>query len=559
MVQRLFGTLTAPIRGLHQAAYLLAGLTFASQLLALLRDRIFAGAFGAGETLDLYYAAFKIPDLVFALVASLVSAYVIIPRIAGDKGENARALLSQAASFLVIGGGVICSALFFVMPQALFLAFPDFASSPRADEFVALARLLLIQPILLGLSGILASVTQVHRRFLLFALSPILYNIGIIVGALFLYPTMGLPGIGVGVVLGSIAHLLINVPVVVGAKVFPRFVVPSPSVLLGLMKDSVPRSLALSMGAATTFALTALAAVTGTGGISILSLASNLEAVPLSLIGASYATAAFPVLAKEMNDGHLQAFAATLAAAARHLIFWSAILAVLTIVLRAHIVRIVLGTGAFNWDDTRLTAAVLGLLALALVAQGIVLLAARAFYAAGRSWMPFCIQIIGLVISLGAAAGTLALAHTYPFVRDFIEALMRVEGVPGSDILFIALGAALGQLVMGALAIATLRTVAPGVASSLARPILEGTGAAIVGGAVAYGALLLMGNIAPLSTLLIVLAQGVAAGMVGVVAAAGVLFLLENKEFRDICTSFSRIMLPKTPLYSPTLDDRTNT
>lgn len=558
MVQRLFGTLTAPIRGLHQAAYLLAGLTFASQLLALLRDRIFAGAFGAGETLDLYYAAFKIPDLVFALVASLVSAYVIIPRIAGGREKEVQALLSQAASFLLIGGGAICAVLALVMPHALFVLFPNFADSSRAEEFVSLARILLIQPVLLGLSGILASVTQVHRRFLLFALSPILYNVGIIVGAVFLYPSMGLPGIGVGVVLGSVAHLLINVPVVAEARAFPKLVVPDLSVLASVIKDSVPRSLALSMGAATAFALTMLASYTGAGGISVLSLAGNLEAVPLSLIGASYATAAFPVLAKEMNDGHLEAFAATLAAAARHLIFWSAILAVLTIVLRAHIVRIVLGTGAFNWDDTRLTAAVLGLLAIALVAQGIVLLAARAFYAANKSWMPFLIQVIGLVVSLAAAAGALWLAHAVPFARDFMEALMRVEGVSGTDILFIALGATLGQLVMGALALATLRTVAPKVAGSLARPVLEGTGAAIVGGMLAYGSLVLMGNIAPLSTLPLVLAQGLAAGMVGVVAAAGVLFLLENKEFKDLCRSFSRIMLPKTPVYSPALNDRTD-
>src|SRR5262249_8870704 len=97
----------------------------------------------------------------------------------------------------------------------------------------------------------------------------------------------------------------------------------------------------------------------------------------------------------------------------------------------------------------------------------------------------------------------------------------------------------------------------PGVSRSLTRPILEGTGAAIVGGAVAYGALAFMGNIAPLSTLALVLAQGLTAGIVGVLAAFGVLFLLENKEFKDICASLSRITLPKTPLY-PALNDRTD-
>src|SRR6187549_2037087 len=98
MVTKILTTLTAPVRGLHQAAYVLAGLTFASQALALLRDRLFAHSFGAGDVLDLYYAAFKVPDLVFALVASLVSAYVLIPRLAKASPQESRKLLSHSAT-----------------------------------------------------------------------------------------------------------------------------------------------------------------------------------------------------------------------------------------------------------------------------------------------------------------------------------------------------------------------------------------------------------------------------------------------------------------------------
>src|SRR3989344_636590 len=105
MVERLFGKLSAPVRGLHEAASVLALLTLASQALALLRDRTFAHLFGAGPTLDLYYGAFRIPDVVFALVASLVSAYVLIPRLAGRERREARELLSHSVSFLLIAGG----------------------------------------------------------------------------------------------------------------------------------------------------------------------------------------------------------------------------------------------------------------------------------------------------------------------------------------------------------------------------------------------------------------------------------------------------------------------
>ena len=543
MVGRILSSITAPVRGLHQAAYVLAGLTLASQALALLRDRIFAHSFGASDVLDLYYAAFKVPDLVFALVASLVSAYVLIPRIAGGKREESKRLISQTASFLVIAGGVLCAVLAVYARPILFALFPDAIASADADGFVLLAQILLIQPILLGLSGIATSVTQVKRRFVLFALSPVLYNLGIIAGTVLLYPLYGLPGIGIGVVAGAIAHLVIHIPVLAAERMLPHLVIPSPKVLWEVMRDSVPRSLALAMGSVTALILTILAARTGEGSIAVLSLALNLQAVPLSLIAASYATAAFPVLSETMESKRYDAFKATLSAAARHIVFWSAILSVLVLVMRAHIVRIVLGTGAFDWDATRLTAAILALLIVGLMAQGLVLLASRAFYAAKKSWNPLLIQVAGLVVSVGGALGLLSLATTFPGIRYFIEALLRVEDVPGTDVLLIAMGAMLGQVATGVLALVTLQNVAPGVSKSLARPMLEGAAAAILGGASAYGVLSFFGNLAPATTLAYVFTEALLAGMVGLAVSAAVLALLANKEFKDLMDSLKRLRL----------------
>ena len=559
MVRKILTSLTAPVRGLHQAAYVLAGLTLASQALALLRDRLFAYSFGAGDVLDLYYAAFKVPDLVFALVASLVSAYVLIPRIAGGSRKESQELISQTASFLFIGGGVLCALLALFAPSFLFVLFPAAETSVHADGFVLLARILLIQPILLGLSGIATSVTQVRRRFFLVALSPVLYNLGIIAGTVLLYPLYGLPGIGIGVLAGALAHLLIHIPVLAGERLLPRLVILSPKALWSVVSDSVPRSLALAMGSVTALILTILAARTGEGSIAVLSLASNLQAVPLSLIAASYATAAFPVLAESMEAKRYEAFKATLSAAARHIVFWSAILSVLILVLRAHIVRIVLGTGAFDWDATRLTAAILALLVIGLMAQGLVLLASRAFYAAKKSWNPLLIQVAGLVVSVVGAVGLLALASVFPSVRYFIEALLRVEDVPGTDILLIAMGSMLGQIATGALALLTLRSVAPGVARSLLRPVFEGAASAILGGSAAYGVLAFLGNLAPATTLIVVFTEAFIAGMVGLMVAAAVLALLANREFKDLVDSLKRIK-PSTALKpsGPVLSDRSD-
>lgn len=560
MVRKILSSITAPVRGLHQAAYVLAGLTLASQALALLRDRLFAHSFGAGNVLDLYYAAFKVPDLVFALVASLVSAYVLIPRIAGGAKKESRELIAQTTTFLVLGAGALCAALAFAAPALLGTLFPDAMRSDDAAGFVLLARLLLIQPILLGLSGIATSVTQVRRRFFLFALSPVLYNLGIIAGAILLYPLYGLPGIGIGVIAGALAHLLIHIPVLAGETLLPRPVLPDLRLLWGVVRDSVPRSLALAMGSVTALFLTTLAARTGEGAISVLSLASNLQAVPLSLIAASYATAAFPVLAETMESKRYDAFKATLAAAARHIIFWSAILSVLLLVLRAHVVRIVLGTGAFDWDATRLTAAILAILVLGLLAQGIVLLASRAFYAAKTSWNPLLIQVAGLIVSVLAAAGLLALADVNPAVLYFVEALLRVENVPGTAILLVAAGSMLGSVATGVIALLSLHGVAPGVARSLLRPLFEGTAAAILGGAASYGALTFAGTLAPATTLAVVFTEAAVAGMVGLSVAAAVLALLENKEFKDLVVSLKRIRLSTALKPSgPVLSERADT
>lgn len=545
MVRRILSRLTAPIRGLHQAAYLLAGLTLASQLLALIRDRVFAHMFGASQTLDLYYAAFKVPDLVYALVVSLVSAYVLIPniseRIEKEGRESARRLISQAATFLFFFGGILCIVLALFAPTLLRFLFPALMASAHQAEFVFLARILLIQPILLGLSSVLSSVTQIERRFVLFAISPVLYNLGIILGTVFLYPHFGLVGIGIGVIGGAVLHLALHIPVVIRARLMPTPTIPRLRELMNLFAHSLPRSLALAMSSLTTLLLIALASRSGEGGVSVYVLAGNLEAVPLSLIAASYATAAFPVMAEQAGGGKYDAFKATVTVAARHIVFWSSVITVLTIVLRAHIVRIILGSGAFDWNDTRLTAAILAVLIVGLLAQGLILLCARAFYAAGRSWNPLFVQLGDAGVSVAVAYLLIHIARVWPMLQYFMEALLRISDVPGSPVLFIALGYTVGQFVMLGVALLTLKRVAPGVARSIMRPLFEGLGAAILGGAATYAVLAVGGTIAPLTRLPVVFAEGLIAGMVGLFVAGFILWLLENQEFRDLTASLRKL------------------
>lgn len=544
MVTRLLARVRQPVRGLHQAAYLLAALTLASQALALLRDRTFAHTFGAGHTLDLYYAAFRVPDLVFALVSSLVSAYVLIPRITGVSRFETERLLSECATFLLVAGGGLCIIIALFMPQFLALLYPSLAVGDTGS-FVFLARLLLAQPIILGLSGVIASVTQVNRRFLLFALSPVLYNLGIIFGTVALYPLWGLSGIGVGVVVGAVLYGAVNIPVLLEAKVYPHFAMPTWAVMLPVVRDSVPRSLALGMGSVTVLALTALASRLGTGAVSVFTFAGNLEAVPLALIGSSYAVAAFPALSAALQSDEKEEFGRILSASSRHIALWSLVALGFIIVLRAYIVRVVLGTGAFDWDATRLTAALLAVLAVGLVAQGLVLLYSRALYAARQSWRPLAYQVAGAAITIGLALVLLAPA-TRPLAA-WLASLMRLAGVPGASVLLIALASSLGQIALLVLSLLALGRLAPGLARAVLRPVAQGAAAACTGGLVAYGALTLLGGIEPLTTLATVLLHGAAAGLIGLATAAAALRVMRNEEFADLAGALGRLVHARQP------------
>lgn len=535
-----YSRIKAPVQGLHQAAYLLAALTLASQALALLRDRTFAHTFGAGQVLDLYYAAFRVPDLVFALVASLVSAYVIIPRITGMEREETQKLLSETATFLLGIGSVICVALAVYMPTFLAFLYPSFVAAPEYESFLLLARILIVQPILLGLSGIFSSVTQVHRRFTLFALSPVLYNLGIILGTVYFYPLWGLPGIGIGVVIGAVGYLVVNIPVLIEAGVFPTFRIPTLTGILPIMQSSVPRSLALGMGSITALILTALASRIGAGSVSVFTLASNLQAVPLALIGASYAVAAFPALSKASALEDREEFTNILSASARHIILWSIIALGLIVVLRAHVVRVILGTGAFDWDATRLTAALLAVLTVGLAADALKLLFFRSLYAARQSWRPLVYQLAAGGITVLLALWFLALPSTTMLAS--LAMFLRVSDVSQTAVLLLALASSLGQIFLVLLSLVALKNIAPGLSRTLVRPCVDGMLAALIGAVAAYVTLALLGGIAPLTTLAIVFLEGLAGGVAGLAAAGLALHMLGNKEFAVIMNVVARLV-----------------
>lgn len=524
---------------MHEAAYLLALFSFGSQLLALARDRLLAAVFGAGSTLDLYYAAFRVPDFIFATIASLFSLYALLPILSRLEREGEGAVGGFLRSTLAVffaGMSAVAAVAFVMAPVLAPLVAPGIVHDPvAAAEFVTLMRILLLQPILLGASNTIAALTQLRHRFVLYSVSPLLYNLGIIFGAIVLYPQWGVSGLAWGVVLGAAMHLGVQLPYFIAER--PRGAPMPWSELRAAIGEvlflSVPRTLALSARQLSLLVLTAIASWFAAGSIAVFTFAYNLQSVPLTIIGVSYSVAAFPTLARLFAAGKRDEFAAYIEAAVRHIIFWALPATVLIIVLRAQIVRVVLGSGEFDWVATRLTAAALALFVVSLVAQSLALLIARVYYASGSSKKPVMFGLAGVGVSIASAIALVVYFRADAFGRLFIESLLRVGDVGGTTVLMLALAFALGAITECVVGYWYLLHDFNLDHSRPRRLFFQSAVASLIGGAAAYETLAMLGPVTGIRTTLGLVAQGAAGGFVGTAVIMGVLLALGNAEIRE--------------------------
>lgn len=556
MISRVMQIVTGEVRGMHNAAYLLGVFTLLSSILAFLRDRILAHTFGAGLSLDVYNAAFRLPDLIFVTIASLVSAYVLIPEFT-RRSESERIAYMEAItvwfSVLIAFVGLIA---FVLAPWILARVFPGLIAQGHAAELIEMTRIMLLQPIFLGLSNILATITQARKRYVIFALSPLFYNLGIILGVIVLYPILGLPGLAWGVVLGALMHVLVPLPTILRDGFFvriPRF--GHFSVFLRTIMISLPRTLALSANQIVLFALIAIAGTLTVGSITVFTFAFNLQSVPVAIVGISYSVAAFPALAALYAAGKREEFVNQVRQAARHIIFWTFPITALVIVLRAHIVRVILGSGQFDWSDTRLTAAAFALFALALCANALMPLLVRGYYATGRSWTPFMVNII-------AASGAVVLGFSWShiflrggFVRDFIESFLRVSDVPGTEVLALPLAYAVGSIIGTLVLIILFERSFGGFLRGVGRVAGQAMVAGGVGGAATYGALAVLGELTDTTTFTLILLHGFVAGLVGLLTVIAVYILMGSQELAEMLQALHSRFVPKARILISTEDE----
>ncbi|OIO39618.1 murein biosynthesis integral membrane protein MurJ [Candidatus Falkowbacteria bacterium CG10_big_fil_rev_8_21_14_0_10_43_11] len=439
MINKLFNS---KINSITSAAIIVAAASMTSRFLGIFRDRILAGEFGAGDTLDIYYAAFRIPDLVYnlivlgALSAGFIPVFTALCRknsvikkifYSAERCQNEAWQVANAVVNLLGATLIILSAVFIVFaPQLTRLMTPGFGAEKQLLT-VTLTRIMFCSPLLLGISSVFGGILQSFKRFFVYSLAPIMYNIGIIAGALYFVPLWGIYGLAYGVVLGALLHLIIQLPAAFALGYRYGFTFNWRNKHVSeIIKMMVPRTLSLAINQINLVVVTVVASTLAAGSLAVFNLANNLQSFPVGIFGISFAVAAFPTLSELVGDK--EALIKNFSKVLRQIIFFILPATVFILTLRVQIIRIILGSGQFDWQDTILTMDALTLFSLSLFAQAALPLLTRMFYAQKNSRTPFWVGLIATTVNiclcfwfaprLGIAG--LALAFSLSTIVNFI-------------------------------------------------------------------------------------------------------------------------------------------
>ncbi|MFH1475064.1 MAG: murein biosynthesis integral membrane protein MurJ, partial [Chloroflexota bacterium] len=383
------------------AGYLLA------RGLGYVRVLVNGAVFGAGPELDAFYAAFRLPDLVLNLVATGALAAAVVPTLAGLVDGRAAERASRTASALLTFGGIAFAAFGLVLalgaPLLVPLLAPGFEGATR-ELAISLTREMAPAPLLLGLGSLVSGVLNAHRRFGAAMVGPIAYNVVTVACAILLSDSLGIRALTVGVVVGSAAHLLVQVPALVGTglRIRPSISLADPGLgravaLLG------PRALGLSTGQVQLIVVVALASTLPAGSVTAFTVAFTLFQVPAGLLGVPVGTVALP----EMSDEHARGGAGPLGQLAtsglRLVLFLALPAAAVGVALAPEAVAVLFGYGRFDAADVALAAAAVRILFVSLAAESITALAGRALYATDRTRAVLAAALVDFAATAGLA------------------------------------------------------------------------------------------------------------------------------------------------------------
>lgn len=517
------------------AAFMIGFFSFLSKILGLVRNRIFAGEFGAGDTLDIYFAAFRIPDFIYNLLIIGVLGSVFIPvfaeYLARDKKEAWR-FANNVLTVFAAGVAVFSIVAIIFAPQIISLIAFGF-DAQKQQATADLTRIMFLSPLLLGISSIIGSILQTNKMFFSFAVAPVFYNIGIILGAVFFVDFFGIIGLAIGVALGAFLHLIINLlPLLrLGFKFQPVFDLMHP----GLRKVfwlSLPRTVGLAAYQLNFIVITALASAVSAGSISVFNFANDLQYVPIGIVALSFVTAVFPALSSSWAKGDVKGFLDELYLSVNQILFLVIPVSIFLILERAQIVRVILGYGAFSWEDTRLTAAALGAFAISIFAQSLIPLFSRAFYAISDTKTPVFINVVCVFINIFLSFWFLRLMDGGGQFFELLGRLLKVAGMENISVLALPLAFSISSIINFLwLYFAFSTKVAEFDSSRILNSIVKINIAVALMAVAVYPTLRLVAGIVDMRTFAGIFLQGASAFFVGLTVYSVVSYLLKISEF----------------------------
>ncbi|MEK7582871.1 MAG: murein biosynthesis integral membrane protein MurJ [Patescibacteria group bacterium] len=381
---------------------ILAVTTVASYALGLLRDRQFAHLFGASHQLDAYQAAFIIPDLLLNIFVAGGLAAAFIPLLAEIRTHNNDREVSDYINSILNGSILVVCAVglvtFFLAPWIAPLIVRGFPPDVM-HQYIVLLRIMLISPIIFAVSNALGNLLASQERFFWYGISAIVYNLGIILGTWLLFPSLGIYAAGVGVLMGSLLHLI---PRVFGAwRMFsyrPRIMVDQ--YIRKFIRLMLPKMIGHPVEQITFLGFTAIASSIGGGAITVLNFARNFQSAPVAVVGITLSMTLFPIISRSAAANNRVEFMKELLFTVKLTLLILIPSAILMYVIREPLIRILLGGGAFDETAVKATAAALGIFTLAIPTESLSHLFARAFYALKNSIIPVFVSIGGLFLSI---------------------------------------------------------------------------------------------------------------------------------------------------------------
>lgn len=416
------------------AAAVIMGASLASALLGLIRTRLLITYFyNDTAILDVFWAAFRLPDMVFQIiiVGALSSAFIpVFSKYIGNKYESSKLASSMINAIMLVM--VLLTVLLLIYARPLSGLIAGGFDDAQLDLMANLTRIMAAAQLFFGFSSFLTGIIQSHQRFLIPALSPILYNLGIIIGIVALGPSIGIYGPAVGVVLGAILHLLAQLPLAkkLGFHYTPT-ISPKSSAVSEMLRLMGPRVLTLSLTQIEATIIVTFSSWLNTGTVTLMAIAQQLSAMPVRLIGVPIGQASLPFFAKNSSSKERTELSNMVNHTILEMLYLALPLSAMVLVLRIPLVRLAYGADSFPWAETVLTGKLVAILALSIAARSLTHVLVRVFYALHNTTVPLVANLLSTIINVSvsyyflfiAEAGILGMAFAIT-VASILETIV---------------------------------------------------------------------------------------------------------------------------------------